>query len=71
MENNANSLKKTTRLDGLLYLFLVITGVYGIMCQHKLLLAAGSRRTGPQGRRGTLFPDLSSRRRRTVEIVSS
>jgi hypothetical protein len=29
MEMNPNSLKKTARLAGLLYLFLVITGVYG------------------------------------------
>lgn len=30
MENNVNSLKKTARLAGLLYLILVITGIYGI-----------------------------------------
>ena len=30
MENKATSLKRTARLAGLLYLFLVITGVYGI-----------------------------------------
>lgn len=30
MENNANSLKKTARLAGFLYLILVITGIYGV-----------------------------------------
>ena len=30
MENKAASLKRTARLAGLLYLFLIITGVYGI-----------------------------------------
>ena len=31
MENQANSLKKTARIAGLLYLLVIITGVYGIM----------------------------------------
>ncbi len=31
MENNANALKKTARLAGLLYLIWVLTGIYGLM----------------------------------------
>lgn len=41
MEINSSSLKKTARLAGLLYLFLVITGVYGIMYIPSQIFVAG------------------------------
>jgi hypothetical protein len=41
MEINSSSLKKTARLAGLLYLILVITGVYGIMYIPSQIIVAG------------------------------
>jgi hypothetical protein len=41
MEINSSSLKKTARLAGLLYLLLVITGVYGIMYIPSQIIVAG------------------------------
>ncbi len=41
MEINSSSLKKTARLAGLLYLILVITGVYGIMYIPSQIFVAG------------------------------
>ena len=41
MEINSSSLKKTARLAGLLYLLLVITGVYGIMYIPSQIFVAG------------------------------
>ncbi len=41
MEINPSSLKKTARLAGLLYLLLVITGVYGIMYIPSQIFVAG------------------------------
>jgi len=41
MENKVNSLKKTARLAGLLYLILVITGVYSIMYVSSQIIAQG------------------------------
>ena len=41
MEINSTSLKKTARLAGLLYLILVITGVYGIMYIPSQIFVAG------------------------------
>ena len=41
MEINSSSLKKTARLAGLLYLLLVITGVYGIMYIPSRIIVAG------------------------------
>jgi hypothetical protein len=41
MENNANSLKKTAKLAGLLYLFLVITGVFSIMFVSSQIIVQG------------------------------
>jgi hypothetical protein len=41
MENNANSLKKTAKLAGLLYLILVITGVFSIMFVSSQIIVQG------------------------------
>jgi len=41
MEINSSSLKKTARLAGLLYLILVITGVYGIMYIPSQIIVMG------------------------------
>jgi hypothetical protein len=41
MEINSSSLKKTARLAGLLYLILVITGVFGIMYIPSQIIVAG------------------------------
>jgi hypothetical protein len=41
MEHNAASLKKTAKLAGLLYLFLVITGVYGIFIVSTQVIVLG------------------------------
>lgn len=41
MEIDSSSLKKTARLAGLLYLLLVITGVYGIMYIPSQIIVAG------------------------------
>lgn len=41
MENNVNSLKKTARLAGLLYLIWVITGIYGMMYISPQIIVKG------------------------------
>ena len=41
MENKVNSLKKIARLAGLLYLFLIITGVYGIFYVSTQVIVLG------------------------------
>jgi len=41
MEINSSSLKNTARIAGLLYLFLIITGVYGIMYIPSQIIVAG------------------------------
>ena len=41
MENNENSLKKTARIAGLLYLILVITGVFSIMYVSSQIIVQG------------------------------
>ena len=41
MEINSSSLKNTARLAGLLYLFLIITGVYGIMYIPSKIIVPG------------------------------
>ena len=45
MENNVYSLKKTARLAGLLYLILVITGIYGIMYVPSQIIVKGDAAT--------------------------
>ena len=41
MENKVNSLRKTAKLAGLLYLILVITGVYSIMYVSSQIIVQG------------------------------
>ncbi|NOZ46103.1 MAG: DUF4386 domain-containing protein [Chlorobi bacterium] len=41
MENNANSLKKTAKLAGLLYLILIVTGVFSIMFVSSQIIVQG------------------------------
>lgn len=48
MENNINSLQKTARLAGLLYLILVITGVFGIMYVSSQIIVQGDAITTAQ-----------------------
>ncbi|MFC1481755.1 DUF4386 domain-containing protein [Candidatus Neomarinimicrobiota bacterium] len=48
MGNNANSLKKIARLAGLLYLILVITGVFGIMYVSSQIIVQGDAITTAQ-----------------------
>ena len=45
MEVNSSSLKNTARLAGLLYLFLIITGVYGIMYIPSQIFVPGDTAT--------------------------
>lgn len=48
MENEVNSLKKTARIAGLLYLLLVITGVYGIFFVSTQIIVLGDTVTTAQ-----------------------
>ena len=48
MENKVNSLKKIARLAGLLYLFLIITGVYGIFYVSTQVIVLGDTVTTAQ-----------------------
>lgn len=41
MEINSSSLKNTARIAGLLYLILIITGIYGIMYIPSQIIVAG------------------------------